>query len=215
MATSPANCGRLRGACSRRRRRSPISRLRVEHDPEKACPALDAGWAPVFPRDKREAFARRSCSIKKIERDDDSKKSHPALCGLGDQLHRRDHDVAAGDLPGLFGIVLEKIPRLQGLDGLLVGGRGKMIIAGIVAVLHAAVDDLSLQLGIVVERGNEPADLPMPFLRGAVGKLIFDHEMFHRLLLSGYFRKSMPSDLIRGGYRLCDQSMRKSQRWTH
>jgi hypothetical protein len=42
-----------------------------EHDPEK--------WVPVFPRDKREAFARRSCSNKKIERDDDSKKSHPAL----------------------------------------------------------------------------------------------------------------------------------------
>src|SRR5712671_5258093 len=28
---------------------------------------------------KREAFARRSCSNEKIERDDDSKKSHPAL----------------------------------------------------------------------------------------------------------------------------------------
>ena len=44
---------------------------RLEHDPEK--------WVPVFPLDKREAFARRSCSNKKIERDDDSKKSHPAL----------------------------------------------------------------------------------------------------------------------------------------
>jgi hypothetical protein len=43
----------------------------LEPDPEKACPALDAGWAPVFPK--------RSCSNKKIERDDDSKKSHPAL----------------------------------------------------------------------------------------------------------------------------------------
>src|SRR5882724_41723 len=43
----------------------------LEHDPEK--------WVPVFPRDKREAFARRSCSNKKIERDHDSKKSHPAL----------------------------------------------------------------------------------------------------------------------------------------
>jgi hypothetical protein len=47
-----------------------------EHDPEK--------WVPVFPRDKRQAFARRSCSNKKImlkqkiERDDDSKKSHHA-----------------------------------------------------------------------------------------------------------------------------------------
>src|SRR5260370_38829125 len=55
----------------------------IEHDPEKACPALDAGWVPVFPRDKREAFARRSCSNKKIERDDDSKNSHPALAEFG------------------------------------------------------------------------------------------------------------------------------------
>src|SRR6266699_5387462 len=43
----------------------------LEHDPEK--------WVPVFPRDKREAFARRSCSNNKLERDDDSKKSHRAL----------------------------------------------------------------------------------------------------------------------------------------
>src|SRR6267378_4973229 len=49
----------------------------LEHDPEK--------WAPVFPRDKREAFARRSCSNKKIERDDDSKKNHPALAARGEQ----------------------------------------------------------------------------------------------------------------------------------
>src|SRR6266576_2471598 len=47
------------------------SQTRLENDPEK--------WIPVFPRDKREAFARRSCSKKKIERDDDSKESHPAL----------------------------------------------------------------------------------------------------------------------------------------
>ena len=36
----------------------------LEHDPEK-CVA-------VFPRDKRNAFARRSCSNKKLERDGDS-----------------------------------------------------------------------------------------------------------------------------------------------
>jgi hypothetical protein len=28
----------------------------IEHDPEKACPALDAGWAPVSRL--REAFAQ-------------------------------------------------------------------------------------------------------------------------------------------------------------
>src|SRR5260370_30249890 len=69
-----------RGAAARRgrdRRRFDLYRAEgrirslVNHDPEK--------WVPVFPRDKREAFARRSCSNKKIERDDDSKKSHPAL----------------------------------------------------------------------------------------------------------------------------------------
>ena len=50
----------------------------AEHDPEK--------WVPVFPRDKREAFARRSCSNKKIERDNESKKSHHAL---GRRMSRR------------------------------------------------------------------------------------------------------------------------------
>ena len=43
----------------------------LEHDPER--------WLRFFPRDKREAFARRSCSNKKMERDDDSRKSHRAL----------------------------------------------------------------------------------------------------------------------------------------
>src|ERR1700675_2271856 len=48
-----------------------IRRAKLEHDPEK--------WVPVLPRDKREAFARRSCSNKKMERNDYSKKSHSAL----------------------------------------------------------------------------------------------------------------------------------------
>src|SRR5262249_13845286 len=38
----------------------------LEHDPEKACPGLDPGWVPVF--------GKRSCSIKKLERDDDSNR---------------------------------------------------------------------------------------------------------------------------------------------
>src|SRR6266404_4701587 len=46
-----------------------------EHDPEK--------W---IPRDKRKAFARRSCSNKKMERDDDSKKSHRALARRDSRL---------------------------------------------------------------------------------------------------------------------------------
>jgi hypothetical protein len=46
----------------------------LEHDPENASLSGDAGWAAVLPCDKREAFARRSCSNKKIERADDSEK---------------------------------------------------------------------------------------------------------------------------------------------
>src|SRR2546427_12102587 len=50
------------GAAGRRQRlfwphdSEPRDREAVRHDPEK--------WVPVFPRDKREAFARRSCSNK-------------------------------------------------------------------------------------------------------------------------------------------------------
>jgi hypothetical protein len=46
----------------------------LEHDAEKACPALDAGWVPVF--------GKTSCSKRSLERDDDSKKRHPALISL-------------------------------------------------------------------------------------------------------------------------------------
>jgi hypothetical protein len=57
-----------------------MSQFALEHDPEKhALGPRPDGWVPVFPRDKREAFARRSCSNKNIERDDDPKKSHQAL----------------------------------------------------------------------------------------------------------------------------------------
>src|SRR5262249_13184901 len=52
----------------------PEPRVELEHDPEKACPGLDPGWVPVF--------GERSCSTNKLKRDDDSKKSHPALGDL-------------------------------------------------------------------------------------------------------------------------------------
>src|SRR6266404_1643506 len=53
-----------------------------EHDPEK--------W---IPRDKRKAFARRSCSNKKMERDDDSKKSHHAPGKLKRSEHAHRYDI--------------------------------------------------------------------------------------------------------------------------
>src|SRR6266850_6822339 len=80
----------------------------------KSMPSdLIRGWVPVFPRDKREAFARRSCSNKKIERDDDSKKSHPALGSL-EVLLRRDQesDRLAGEAPDIIQADIIRVPGL-------------------------------------------------------------------------------------------------------
>src|SRR6266404_8895252 len=65
------------------------------------------GWVPVFPRDKREAFARRSCSNKKMERDDDSKKSHPALARQLFQFRERRIDRAGTAVAGILDHVVE------------------------------------------------------------------------------------------------------------
>jgi len=58
----------------------------------------------------------------------------------------------------------EEIPRLQRLDRRVVGGGREMGIAGIVAVLHAAIADPALQFGVVVQRRDEAVDLAMPLL---------------------------------------------------
>jgi hypothetical protein len=50
---------------------SPQAGPGLEHDPEKHALGLDPRVGTGFPK--------RSCSNKKIERNDDSKKSHPAL----------------------------------------------------------------------------------------------------------------------------------------
>jgi hypothetical protein len=65
-----------------------------------------------FPRDEREAAAERSCSNKKLERDDDSKKSHPAPGAP--QLAA----VAAWLIPGLVSV--PTVMRLS-VFGFLVG----------------------------------------------------------------------------------------------
>jgi hypothetical protein len=50
----------------------------LEHDPEK--------WEPVFPRDKREAFARRSCSNKKMDDGHDSTLLNHALTAANPEI---------------------------------------------------------------------------------------------------------------------------------
>jgi hypothetical protein len=50
----------------------------LEHDPEK--------WLPVFGKACPRARPEGSCSNKKLERDDDSKRSHHALAGAGAHL---------------------------------------------------------------------------------------------------------------------------------
>src|SRR5713101_4896768 len=92
--------------------------LRQEHDPEK--------WVPVFPRDKREAFARRSCSNKKIERDDDSKKSHPAPGGITGQSI--DTAVNKSGAPDNFGRC--QLVRLMISFGISLARRNKEAPAG-------------------------------------------------------------------------------------
>jgi hypothetical protein len=54
--------------------------------PEKLALGLDPGVEAGFPK--------RSCSNKRLERDDDSKKSHPALGEHADQL-----DVSSAQSP--------------------------------------------------------------------------------------------------------------------
>src|SRR5712664_4200599 len=76
------------------------------HDPEK--------WAPVFPRDKREAFARRSCSNKKIERDDESKRSHNAQwMDLG---HLKGTAVGGGMRDGFVGVIEIECRELEMIE---------------------------------------------------------------------------------------------------
>jgi hypothetical protein len=80
-AALAGGCAQDRDAWGKQERQDRITNLiisyyrpggcRLEHDPEK-CEA-------VFPRDKREAFARRSCSNNNLKRDDDSSSSHRAL----------------------------------------------------------------------------------------------------------------------------------------
>src|SRR5215510_4628513 len=48
----------------------------LEHDPEKAWPGRDPGWVPVFGKACPPARPEGSCSKHKLDRDDDSKKSH-------------------------------------------------------------------------------------------------------------------------------------------
>src|ERR1700683_4819646 len=54
-----------------------------------------------------------------------------------------------------------------------------MIIARAVALFHAAISDLSLQVGIAVQSGDEAGDMLTPFLGRSVLELISDEEMFH------------------------------------
>src|SRR6266478_7361497 len=77
---------------------------------KKPAPHLDRGVGTGFPsRQTRNAFARRSCSNKKIERDDDSNKSHHALAPptsaasgrpCATFIHKR-HRPRPGDVAGL------------------------------------------------------------------------------------------------------------------
>src|SRR4030088_2143965 len=60
----------------------------IEHDPEK--------WKPVFPRDKREAFARRSCS-NKTKLEVGSPRVEPTFSARSRRCRRRRCWVSRGE----------------------------------------------------------------------------------------------------------------------
>jgi len=69
----------------------PWAPTELEHDPEK--------WVPVF--------GKRSCSSNKLEQDDDSKKSHPALAhplsgSASEGSERRSPGTLGREVPGLL-----------------------------------------------------------------------------------------------------------------
>src|SRR5882672_3739105 len=111
----------------------PIS---TEHDPEKHALGLRPdGWAPVFPsRQTRNAFARRSCSNNKVERDDEI----IALWLLRRLLQRRD-------------------TRQQDLDSGTAARLGIEVEPAAEAIGHDAVDDMQAEPGaaLIPARGEK------------------------------------------------------------
>src|SRR5882724_7202653 len=104
-----------------------MARRRIAHDPEK--------WVPVFPK--------RSCSNKKIERDDDSKKSHPALGPWRASLRRSQLDTVTGIDPRDSAIRQQRLDRrIDTLSQLVVGA-------------EQPGRDVPVQIRIVVERRNQ------------------------------------------------------------
>src|ERR1700678_727300 len=99
LSRATSRSGRsARAACWRDRTGSTTGGC--EHDPEK--------WIPVFPRDKREAFARRSCSNKKIVgniRMSVSVEMREVAKSFGQTraLKGVSMDIAAGSVHGLIG----------------------------------------------------------------------------------------------------------------
>src|SRR5712692_6562154 len=90
ISSRPSRCGSTAISSPNRCSRSflivstfDIAPSPLEHDPEKACHGLDPGWY---------RFSEKIMLQDRLERDDDSEKSHPAL-GISQIMRRSRADV--------------------------------------------------------------------------------------------------------------------------
>jgi len=116
------------------------SNKKIEHDPEK--------WKPVFPRDKRYPFARRSRSNKKMAREDDSKKVSTLLARikLSNDI-RRDLVFDEGDAVAQLQLaLLQPLQPQQIRRGRLMQGIDRRVE---IAVLLLQPRKLGLQLALI------------------------------------------------------------------
>jgi hypothetical protein len=100
-----------------------------------------------------------------------------------DDGKRHDFKRSARDSFRFAGVALEEIALLQRLRRFVILGSGEVItVPRAVVGLQAAIGDPPVERWIALDRGDEPLDLPMPVLLGAVAEAIFDEKMLHRSL---------------------------------
>jgi hypothetical protein len=127
-------------------------------------------------------FLKRSCSNKKIERDDDSKKSHPALAADVEKGRGCRSELVAKAL-GFFSFVSVRLLSFllslgfpsfgQSLGLLLTGFKGLLyaLLIGVLALANRHVPAMGLVLRAQPERSNSGiVGSNAKILGGAAGK---------------------------------------------
>src|SRR5450432_253772 len=98
---------------------------------------------------------------------------------LGNDLERHDLDRAAGHPPCLFGVRAEEGLALQCCRCFVVQRGGEVVVAEAVLLLHAAIGDPALQLGVAVQGRDEAGDFRVPGFGRTFLELVFDEKALH------------------------------------